>query len=202
MSQGIPADHALRRLFRGAVDRAFTCHRELYAPDVASHLSDSLLADFVHMDAVYRLCSADGQRLEDLPEMLQVSVQPEGPERRLEVDRYIGDFTLFMLGFFPRALHLHHLFAPKPMISRVGKLLVQFEQTTDFYSAEGRNAYGRAAETARLFDPQARQTFSQLADRYDGYRELMTTVKEILADTPQVKEIENALDDGAGGDVD
>ena len=195
MTLGVPENHALRRVFRGAVEKAFDGFRNLYEPRVSAHLADELLAEFVHMDAVHKLKSASGQRLEDLPEMLAVSAQPEGPERRLEVDRYIGDFTLFMIGFFPASVQHQRMFAPEPMISRVGQVLVQFSRPLDYYAAEGRNAYGRAAETARLFDPGARDTFNRLAAEFDGYRDLMTCVKEILADSPQVKNIEEALDD-------
>lgn len=193
MTMGIPENHALCRLFRGAVEKAFNGFRRLYEPRVSSHLANGLLAEFVHMDAVYKLQSSAGQRLEDLSDMLAVSSQPEGPERRLEVDRYIGDFTLFMVGFFPASVQHQRMFAPDPMISRVGQVLVQFSRPLDYYAAEGRNAYGRAAETARLFDPGARDTFNRLSEGFDGYRELMTCVKEILADSPQVKSIEDAL---------
>jgi len=195
MSREVPQDHVLCRLFRAAIDAAFKSHRNLYAPGVAAHLSDGVLSEFVHMDRVYRLKNADGRRLQDLPEMLELSARPEGPERRLEVDRYIGDFALFMVGFFPTSVQLQRAFAPDPMISRVGKILVQFTRPVDYYVAEGRNAYQRASETARLFDPDARETFSLLSEEFDGYRDVIGSVKEILADSPQVEQIEQALDD-------
>ena len=122
-------------------------------------------------------------------------MEPEGPERRLEVDRYIGDFALFMVGFFPGSLRGCGVEAANPMISRVGRVLVQFSRPVDYYSAEGRNAYGRAAETARLFDPESRSIFRQLADRFEGYRDVIGSVKRILSDTPQVRNLEAALED-------
>ncbi len=157
--------------------------------------AEGVLVEFLHMDALYRLKDMAGQRLESLPEMLQTSVEPEGPERRLEVDRYIGDFALFMVGFFPASLRRRGVEAADPMISRVGRVLVQFTRPVDYYSAEGRNAYGRAAETARLFDPEARSIFRQLANRFDGYRDVIGSVKRILSDTPQVRNLEAALED-------
>ncbi len=84
--------------------------------------------------------------------------------------------------------------AADPMISRVGKLLVQFSRPVDYYIAEGRNAYGRAADTARLFDPQSRDTFRRLADGFDGYRDVMGRVKRILSDTPQVQDLDASFE--------
>ena len=193
MTMGIPENHALCRLFRGAVEKAFNGFRRLYEPRVSSHLANGLLAEFVHMDAVYKLQSSAGQRLEDLSDMLAVSSQPEGPERRLEVDRYIGDFTLFMVGFFPASVQHQRMFAPDPMISRVGQVLVQFSRPLDYYAAEGRNAYGRAAETARLFDPESRSTFKQLAHRFEDYLGVLETVRRFLWDLPEVQEMEDFL---------
>ncbi len=194
MAKPIPETHKLRRLFRAAIEKAFKEYVNLYSPDVAEHLSEGVLVEFVHMDKVYRLRDAAGQRLERIPEMLQTAAQPEGPERRLEVDRYIGDFALFMVGFFPSSLRSFGMAAADPMISRVGKLLVQFSRPVDYYIAEGRNAYHRAAETARLFDPGARDTFRRLSDGFDGYRDVMGQVKRILSDTPQVQRLESSLD--------
>ena len=111
------------------------------------------------------------------------------------MDRYIGDFALFMVGFFPSSLHGLSSEAADPMISRVGKLLVQFSRPVDYYIAEGRNAYHRAAETARLFDPESRDTFRRLSDGFDGYRDVMGQVKRILSDTPQVKSLEASFDE-------
>ena len=194
MAKQIPESHKLRRLFRAALEKAFKEYVNLYSPGVAEHLSEGVLVEFVHMDKVYRLRDAAGQRLERIPEMLQTAAQPEGPERRLEVDRYIGDFALFMVGFFPSSLRITGTAAADPMISRVGKLLVQFSRPVDYYIAEGRNAYHRAAETARLFDLEARDTFRRLSDGFDGYRDVMGQVKRILSDTPQVQRLEASLD--------
>lgn len=194
MAKPIPEGHALRRLFRAALEKAFQEYVDLYSPAVADHLSEGILVEFVHMDNVYRLKNAAGRPIDRIPEMLQTSAQPEGLERRLEVDRYIGDYTLFMVGFFPSSLRLTELRGADPMISRVGKLLVQFSRPVDYYMAEGRNAYGRAAQTARLFDPEARDTFQRLSDAFDGYRDLMGEVKKIISDTPQVRGLDEALE--------
>ena len=194
MNDPLPDNHPLRSLFRDSLEKAFREFQDLYSPGVACHLSDDVLCDFIHVDRIYRLKSTDGVRLEDLPQMLEVSVAPEGPERQMEVDTYIGDFTLFMGGFFPSSVGRNRWFTPQPMVSRVGKILVKFEHALEYYAAEGRNAYGRAAETARLFAPDARETYSLLAHRFDEYQGLLRRVKDLLADDPDLRKAEDVLD--------
>ncbi len=194
MAESFQSNHALCTLFRAAVDRAFREHRDLYSPDVAVHIGDHILADFVHVDRIYRLKNAAGKRLEDLPAMVNVAYAKEGPERRLEVDRYIGDFVLFMAGFFPAALRRNRWFAPDPMVARVGKVLVSFSQPLDYYLAEGSNAYSRAAATARLFDESAHQTLQQLGKHIEGYLQLVSLVKQLIEDDPQVRQVEGLIE--------
>jgi len=194
MSDSVPDSHPLRSLFQSALDRAFQERAELYAPGVSTYLGEDVLCDFVHVDKLYRLKDARGHRLEDLPEMLHVTQEREGPERRMEVDSYIGAFALFMGGFFPSSLHRNRWFVPSPMISKVGQLFVSFREPLDYYAAEGRNAYGRAAETARLFAPDARETYSLLAGRFSDYLELIRRVKALISDDPHLRKVENVLD--------
>lgn len=192
MSLRVPDDHTLRRLFRSAIDEAFLRQSELYSPEVADHLADEILCDFVHVDRIYRLKDLAGRRLDELHEMIPVTRESEGPERRLEVDRYIGDFALFMGGFFPASLH--QSFRALPLVSRVGGILVSFSDPADYYRAEGRNAYSRAAETARLFDPDSRHTYTQLADRFEGYQGILGEVKRILWERPEMQDFEGVLE--------
>lgn len=194
MTDTLPDSHPLRNFFRDSLEKAFRECKDLYSPAVACHLSDDVLCDFIHVDRIYRLKSTEGVRLEELPEMLEVSVAPEGPERRMEVDTYIGDFTLFMGGFFPTSVGRNRWFTPQPMVSRVGKVFVRFEHPLEYYAAEGRNAYGRAAETARIFAPDARETYTLLAQRFDEYQDLLRRVKDLISDDPEFRQAEDSLD--------
>jgi hypothetical protein len=194
MSDGIPENHPLRQLFSRALDKAFREHHDLYSPGVASHLGDDVLCDFIHVDRIFRLKDSSGQRLEDLTRMLHVTTEREGPERRIEVDSYIGAFTLFMSGFFPGSLASRRWLAPNPMVSRVGPIFVSFERPLDYYEAEGRNAYGRAAETARLFAPDVRETYTRLAEKFPEYLELLRLVRNLISDDPEVKRVGRLLD--------
>jgi hypothetical protein len=194
MSEGIPENHPLRELFSRALDRAFQEHHDLYSPGVATHLGDDVLCDFIHVDRIFRLKDASGQRLEDLASMLHVTTEREGPERRIEVDSYIGAFALFMSGFFPGSIASRRWLAPNPMVSKVGPIFVSFERPIDYYEAEGRNAYGRAAETARLFAPDVRETYTLLAERFPEYLDLVRLVKTLIAEDPEVKRLGHGLD--------
>lgn len=195
MSQKVAAGHSLRKLFRATVDRAFREHRDLYTPDVASHLGDGVLTEFVHVDRLYRLRNAAGRKVEDLAEMVETAHENEGLERRLEVDRYIGDFVLFMGAFFPGSLGRRGWRDPRPMVSRVGGVLVSFTRPMDYYLAEGSNAYSRAAATSRLFDPVSHHTFHRLGAHFERYLGLLSRVKSLLGDAPKVREIEAMLEE-------
>jgi hypothetical protein len=99
-----PPLHPLRRHFAGLTEQTFIHVLGVGDPAVVDYLS-ALLARFIHMDAIYRLNSAQGKRLEEVADMLldAESLPPEGRTRR-EVYRHIGDFTLFWTGVFPEAL--------------------------------------------------------------------------------------------------
>ena len=194
MTPTMPEDHPLRSLFQKALDRAFTQHAELYSPDVAEHLHGHVLSEFVHIDRIYRLKDTSGRRLEDLPEMVEVAGENEGPERRLEVDRYIGDFVVFMAGFFPDMVRHGRWFVPQDMVSRVGNILVRFQHPLDYYMAEGRNAYTRAASTARLFDPTSHGTYRRLGEHIEGYLDVVRTVRQLIEDDPYMRAVEDAAD--------
>ena len=97
-------EHPLRRLFAGLTEHAFLDTLGIGDPRLIDYLS-LLLSRFIHMDALYRLSSARGRRLEEVADMMleAESFPAEGRTRR-EVYRHIGDFTLFWTGVYPEAL--------------------------------------------------------------------------------------------------
>src|SRR5262245_1781906 len=97
-------DHPLRRLFAGLTEQTFIETVGLADPGVTDYLS-ALLSRFIHVDWIYRLRNATGQRLEEVADMVLEAEQmpPEGRTRR-EVHRHIGDFALFWTGVYPEAL--------------------------------------------------------------------------------------------------
>ena len=97
-------NHPLRRHFAGLTEQTFLVTLGMGDPPLIDYLSE-LLSRFVHMNAVFRLCNAEGKRLEEVADMVleAQTLPPEGRTRR-EVHRHIGDFTLFWTGVYPEAL--------------------------------------------------------------------------------------------------
>lgn len=98
------SDHPLRRLFAGLTEQTFQATLGVADPALVDYLSE-LLSRFVHLDAVFRLKSAEGRRLEEVAGMMceAEAMPPEGRTRR-EIYRHIGDFTLFWTGVYPEGL--------------------------------------------------------------------------------------------------
>ena len=173
MSPTIPPDHPIRKLFGRAVSEAFRRRGDLYSPGIARHISEEMLPGFVHMDQLYRLRSLRGKQLQDLPDMVDCAADKEGPERNFEVNLYIGDFVLFMCSFFPTLVRSESRRAPTAMVSRVGGIIVSFSEPLEYYVAEGRTAYNRAARTAAAFDPSSRETCRKLSEKLESYLEVL-----------------------------
>ena len=97
-------DHPLRRLFAGLTEQTFVTTLGVADPPLTDYLSE-MLSRFIHIDAVYRLRSGAGRRLEEVADMMleAQALPPEGRTRR-EVHRHIGDFALFWTGVYPEAL--------------------------------------------------------------------------------------------------
>lgn len=180
MSPAIPPDHPIRKLFGRAVSEAFRRRGDLYSPGIARHISEEMLPGFVHMDQLYRLRSLRGKQLQDLPDMVDCAADKEGPERNFEVNLYIGDFVLFMCSFFPSLVRRESRRFPISMVARVGGVIVSFSEPLEYYVAEGRNAYNRAARTAAVFNFSSRETCCKLAERMEDYLKLLRLVKKYL----------------------
>jgi len=146
----IPAHHPLRKLFRTLAERNF--HRRLgYAdPRVIHYLAD-LLADFTHIDNVYKIRTAAGKRVEEVAEMLleaDLFSRADSLNREREVHKHIGDFTLFMTGIFPE--YVRRLKASKVVLNR--DALVDYIKTGKrSYWIVSEHTYGAYSETAPLF---------------------------------------------------
>lgn len=123
--RSIPPSHPIHGLFRRLTERGLT-QVGLDEGALIAYLSE-MLVRFVHIDALYRLRDAQGARLEYVVDMIQRAEESD-PRRRRDVYRHIGDFTLFMLGFYPEKLRSRR--------SLVGP---------DYYAEQGRRSYGCAA---------------------------------------------------------
>lgn len=94
----ISRDHPLWRLFRELVTRHFQDD-----PTIAEYVC-GLLIDCVHIDNLYRIRNSRGKQLEEVGEMLIESnpmLKARSFEYEREVRKHVGNYTLFLTGFFP-----------------------------------------------------------------------------------------------------
>jgi hypothetical protein len=93
---------SLREMFAAFTEHAFQVDLGIADPRLTDYVTDLLLR-FIRFDAIFRLRSTVGRRLEEVAEMMLEAEQRQGKPRR-EIYRHIGDFTLFWTGIYPEAL--------------------------------------------------------------------------------------------------
>ena len=102
----ISPNHPLRQLFQELVGRRFRRDVQLDDAAVAEYVG-SMLTDFTHVDHLYTIRNARGERLETVVEMLVESnplLDAPSFEHERRVRKHIGDFILFYTGLFPEAV--------------------------------------------------------------------------------------------------
>ena len=92
----------LYRFFSGLAEYTFETRLGVADPPLVDYIA-TLLARFVHRDAIFNVRNLTGRPLEEVGEML-VEAQARIGDARREVHRHIGDFTLFWTGVYPEAL--------------------------------------------------------------------------------------------------
>jgi hypothetical protein len=90
-----------------------------------------MLVRFVHIDELYRLRDEKGLPLEYLAEMM-ARAEDAAPVERREAFRHLGDFSLFVLGFYPESL--------------LGAARRKKGVDANYYAEQGRRSYRTAAE--------------------------------------------------------
>ena len=104
MSTPIPERHPLRRLFAGLTEQTFVRTLGVGDPKLTDYLAN-LLTRFAHRDGIWSLRSASGKRLEEVAEMMaEAETHGRSVDSTREIQRHIGDFTLFWTGAYPEAL--------------------------------------------------------------------------------------------------
>ena len=115
MPQPVPTAHPLRRLFRTLTERTFSQTLGWSETDVIGYVSD-VLVDFAHMDNLHRIRNARGHRVEDVAEMLlegDVLHRAGSLDRERQVQKHIGDYTLFLTGLFSESLRKRGAFSAR-----------------------------------------------------------------------------------------
>ncbi len=158
MPQPIPVSHPLRRLFRGLTERTFSDRLGWPQADVIGYVSD-VLADFTHIEDLYRIRNARGHRVEEVAELLlegDLLHRAGSLERERAVQKHIGDYTLFMTGLFPeyvQRLKTHRVLAPADAFLD--------------YMQVGKRAYGVVAAHAEGGQAEAAPLFRKLAENFE-----------------------------------
>jgi hypothetical protein len=150
MATKVPKEHPLVRLFASLTEENFAEHLGWPDGEVIGYVTE-ILTDFVHVDQLYKIRSAQGERVEEVAEMLaegDLLHRAESVEREREVHRHIGDYTLFMAGIFPE--FLRRLKTSKIVISP-DTLLDYIQVGKRSYHIVSEFTYGQYEEDAPLF---------------------------------------------------
>jgi len=92
----------LKTYFSGLTEYAFETRLGVADTHMIEYISD-LLVRFIRCDAIYRVRNLNGNRLDQVADMLIEADGRIGHSKR-EVHRHIGDFALFWTGLYPEAL--------------------------------------------------------------------------------------------------
>lgn len=179
MKEPVASSSALVRLLTALTEHAFISSVGIGDPRIADYVA-RLLVRFVHMDAVYRLQSATGRRLEDVAEMLLEAQVPDRTNRSArEFHRHVGDFTLFWTGVYPESLRALQRSSRK-------------DQLLD-YRHEGKRAYWIASQ----FDDEPYKdeapVLRQLSEQFElcamGLREVRNEWERVDKSDPSGRQI-------------
>lgn len=157
----IPSGHPLRNYLRRITSFVFD-ETGIRDGEVALYVSD-MLADFAHVDNLYRIRDERGRRLMYLVDMLAVS-ETLGRDEEQEARKHIGDYCMFIIGIFPES------------IDRGGRRPV----SPSLYMNEGKRSYLIAAE---MGDRSGKASFyGKLADKFEHCVSALSIEKEYLFD--------------------
>jgi hypothetical protein len=134
MDSRLDNGQTLQQMFAGLVEQVFESDLGLCSPRLTDYVS-GLLAEFVHVDRIYRLRNVDGDVIREVSRMEAEGLlggEVSSSARRYMINRYIGDFTLFWTGVYPESL--------RPRLAGVDRL--------HEFLLQGRRSYGIASELA------------------------------------------------------
>ena len=130
MSDVLSGEEPLKQLFAGLTEYTFQVDLGIADPPLIDYLSD-LLVRFVRVDTIFGLRNSQGERLEQVADMLvEARHRTDRPER--DIHRHIGDFTLFYVGVFPEAIEKQKSLQTKDSLLN--------------YCQQGKRAYHKASE--------------------------------------------------------
>jgi len=153
MQSTLSPNHPLRRLFGGLVEQVFMAELGVCDPAITDYLG-SLLAEFVHIDRIYRMRGVDGRTIRDVSRFhADAYLGPDIPDtaRARVINCYIGDFTLFWTGVYPEVLRKSRV-----TVDRLSEYLVQ-----------GKRSYGIASELSKSDEQPPAELLRQLSVQFE-----------------------------------
>jgi hypothetical protein len=167
----ISPDHPLRRLFRKALDFGLRFNPS-EKTEVLDYIEEQVLCEFIHVNNLYKIKNAAGRTLEDIADLLHegdVLLNASSFSREFQVHKYIGDYTLFMLGMFPEALSRKR---GKEFI--LGSIIIPGANLSECYVLQGKRSYQIASEFIY------RELFLELSSNFLLYKNVLDLVRIYL----------------------
>ena len=153
MERPLLGDQTPAEYFKDLV-AASLARQHLRAADLTEYYLVNLLCQYIRLDSG----AAAGDVNEPLAVRLARALQSGGSEQRARL-RSLGDFSLFMTGFFSDSFR---------------RRLVD----VDYYVSMGEYAYG---SLARLDEDAFRGVFTELADKFVGFTDVLADISERTA---------------------
>lgn len=156
----IPENHPVHEMFRSLTYRSMS-KVGLHERDLHRYLA-SMLVRFVHIEDLYRIRDENGIPVKYLVDMI-VRAEDSAPPASGDAFRHVGDYALFMLGFYPESL------------SGRRKLV-----GPDYYAEQGRRSYLRAADI--LQGSPTAPLLRKLADHFETAGLALNLVRQYTHD--------------------
>ena len=108
----IPESHPLQELFTELIHEHFDHDIGIRDTEVQDYIAN-VLSEFCEVEQLYKVCNAEGRRLDDVGEMLLETDPIYGPapsfDRERQVRKHVGDYILFCSGMFPESINHYRL---------------------------------------------------------------------------------------------
>ena len=153
MERPLLGDQTPAEYFKDLV-AASLARQHVRAADLTEYYLVNLLCQYIRLDAGAALGEVD----EPLAVRLARALRSGGSEQRARL-RSLGDFSLFMTGFFPDSFR---------------RRLVD----VDYYVSMGEYAYG---SLARLDEDAFSEVFTELANKFVGFTDVLADISERTA---------------------
>jgi hypothetical protein len=190
MSKKIPSSHILIKMFKRATKRAFRCYPELYDRDVSEHICSHILTEFVRTDRLFLIKDKKGSGIVEIPDMYMegdVMCHAKSLEKEIAVQEYIGNFSLFMAGLFPKVCQgrKNNCFSAKnrmkdQLYMELYLKLHPAKKGMEYYVIQGERAYEKASRIYKGLNDIKSSLLKKLALRFEGYACLMQTIHDYL----------------------